>query len=295
MKTLIRILWIIFIIVLILGLVLIFIGINTPGKFDKLINKTIYDFIGPFVGFLTVLLVIISILKQNIENSKSKIENHFFKMLDYHSENVRTLTVKHIKNDYDEKVLGRRAFVIFRLQLIKLLEIVEKINGDLDLSLEKSEIIDIAYIAFYYGIDDVWKDFLIKKLKRYNKSDEIVTKLIKYKNEIAKNEKTNIGRTNQTNLSVYFRNMYNAIKFIDENKILDQKEKAKYIKIFRAQLSNPELYIIFLNVVSRFGKKWKDNNYIEKYEYLKNIPFDYCGKYPPKEFYNMEYEEEEIE
>lgn len=295
MKTLIKVLWIIFIIISALGLIFIFIGLNTPETFDKLVNKTIYDFIGPFVGFATILLVIISILKQNIENSKSKIENHFFKMLDYHSENVRALTVKHIKNKYDETVLGRRAFVIFRLQLIKLLEIVEKIDVDLDLKLEKSEIIDIAYISFYYGIDNAWKDFLIKKLKRYKKSEEIVTKLIESKTKLIEDEKTNIGRTNQTSLSVYFRNMYNAIKFIDNNEILDQEEKEKYIKIFRAQLSNPELYIIFLNVVSRFGKKWKDNNYIVNYEYLKNIPFDYCGKYPPKEFYKMKYEEEEIE
>jgi len=295
MKTLNKVLWIIFITISTLGLVFIFIGIKAPDIFDKLVNKNIYDFIGTFLGFETIILVIISILKQNIENSKSKIENHFFKMLDYHSENVRALTVKHIKNDYNETVLGRRAFVIFRLQLIKLLEIVEKINVELDLKLKKTEIIDIAYISFYYGIDDAWKDFLINKLKRYNKSAEIVTKLIFYKIKIIQNEKTNIGRTNQTNLSVYFRNMYNAIKFIDRNDVLSQKEKEKYIKIFRAQLSNPELYVIFLNVVSRFGKKWKDNNYIENYEFLKNIPFDYCGKYPPKEFFKMKYEEEEIE
>ena len=295
MKTLIKVLWIIFIIISALSLALIFIGLNTPETFDKLANKTVYDFIGSFVGFVTILLVIISFLKQNIENSKSKIENHFFKMLDFHNENVKALTVKHIKDDYDETVLGRRAFVIFRLQLIKLLEIVEKINVELDLKLKKTNIIDIAYISFYYGIDDAWKDYLIKKLKRYKRSKEIVTKLIESKTKIIEEEKTNIGRTNQTSLSVYFRNMYNAIKFIDNNEILDKKEKENYIKIFRAQLSNPELYIIFLNVVSRFGKKWKDNNYIENYEYLKNIPFDYCDKYPPKEFYKMKYEEGEIE
>ncbi len=295
MKTLIKVLWGIFIVSSAFGTILIFVGIKSPETFNKLIDKSIYDFIGPFVGFATILLVIISIIKQNVENSKSKIENHFFKMLDYHNENVRALTVKHIKNDDNETILGRRAFVIFRLQLIKLLEIVENINVDLELNLKKSEIIDIAYISFYYGIDNAWKDFLIKKLKKYNKSEEIVTKLIDSKTKIIEDEKINIGRTNQTSLSVYFRNMYNAIKFIDKNEVLDQEEKEKYIKIFRAQLSNPELYIIFLNVVSRFGKKWKDNNYIKNYEYLKNIPFDYCGKYPPKEFYKMKYEEEEIE
>lgn len=295
MKALIKVLWVIFIVSVVFGTILICIGIKSPETFNKLIDKTIYDFIGSFIGFATILLVIISIIKQNVENSKSKIENHFFKMLDYHNENVRAFTVKHIKNDETEIVLGRRAFVIFRLQLIKLIEVVEKINVDLELNLKKSEIIDIAYISFYYGIDNAWKDFLIEKLKKYNKSEEIVTKLIDCVAKIIEDDKINIGRTNQTNLSVYFRNMYNAIKFIDKNELLDRKEKEKYIKIYRAQLSNPELYIVFLNVVSRFGKKWKDNDYIENYEYLKNIPFDYCGNYPPKEFYKMKYEEDEIE
>lgn len=257
-------------------------------------NAIDFNFIGALLTSLTIILVIISFLKQNLENLKSKTENHFFKMLDYHSENVKNLTVKHIKNNYNEIVVGRRAFVIFRLQLIKLLEIVETINIELELNLIKKEIIDIAYIAFYYGIDKDWKDFLINKLKQYKKTEEIVDLLIKNKDELMNKSGTNIGRTNQTSLSVYFRNMYNSIKFIDKDLFLSKNEKEKFIKILRAQLSNPELYVIYLNVVSRFGKKWIKNNFIENYEFFKNIPFDYCEVYPPKDFFQMEYEEEEI-
>ncbi len=290
MKTLKIVLWIFF------GIFIPFsvFTVIEPSAIGWLDNNNLFDFITDAVGILSLILVMISIVNQNIENLKSQAESHFFKMLDYHSENVKSLTVKHIKNEYDEIVTGRRGFVIFRLQLIKLVEVVEKINSELKLNLKKSKIIDIAYISFYYGINEDWKDFLMNKLKRYDKSEEIVKKLIYYKNKINEEKKINIGRTNQTSLSVYFRNMYNAVKFIDKNNILNKEEKEKYIKIFRAQLSNPELYIIFLNVVSRFGKKWKDNNFIEKYEFLKNIPFDYCGNFSPKEFFNIRYEEEEI-
>lgn len=43
--------------------------------------------------------------------------------------------------------------------------------------------------------------------------------------------------------------MYNAIKFIDEDEFLSDDEKYKYVAIYRAQLSNPELYILFFNLI----------------------------------------------
>jgi hypothetical protein len=255
------------------------------------------QFFGGLVGTIFVitstLLIILTIQKQNIDGNKNKIESHFFKMLDYHNDNVKSLNVKHI--DFNKpKATGRRAFVVFRLQLIELLRVVEEINKKLDLGLKKKHIIDIAYISFYYGIGEKWKDFLTRKLIKYNRNNEIVDLLIIHKDSLIAKKSINIGRTNQTSLSSYYRNMYNAIKFIDDDNLLSLDEQRKLIKILRAQLSNPELYVLYLNVVSRFGKNWIEKNYIIKYEFIKNIPRDYCGKYDPIKKFKMDYEEDEL-
>ena len=95
-------------------------------------------------------------------------------------------------------------------------------------------------------------------------------------------------------LSAYFRNMYNAIKMVDESKTLTDSEKYELITIYRAQISNPELYIIFFNILSRFGAKWDQKNFINKYEFIKNIPFEYCDGYNPKKYFSViKFEEDE--
>lgn len=215
-------------------------------------------------------------------------------MLDFHNEIVKNLNIKHI-DENKPKSEGRRAFGVFRVQLIRLLEIVKKIDKELMLNLSKREQIDLGYLIFFYGIDERWQNLLELKIKK-NYSKNFVTKLLKIRKEIIEKEKINIGRTNQTSLSAYFRNMFNALKLVNDNKLMNFEEKKRLIKIFRAQLSNPELYVLFLMVVSRFGKKWLEvnKNLVLKYEFIKNLPLDYCGEYSPKEFFEMVYEEEEL-
>jgi len=59
-------------------------------------------------------------------------------------------------------------------------------------------------------------------------------------------------------------------------------------------LSNPELYVLFFNVISPFGKKWREKNYVNKYALVKNIPHDYLDGYDMKSYFNIEYEYEEV-
>lgn len=88
--------------------------------------------------------------------------------------------------------------------------------------------------------------------------------------------------------------MYNAIKLIDSEKEFSDNEKVELVKIYRAQLSNPELYILFFNVISPFGKKWRKMDFIKRYKLLKNIPKGYLDGYDPKLYFEIEFEHEEI-
>lgn len=252
------------------------------------------DFFGGLIGtlfsILSVLLLIYTIVNQNNENKKNEIRNHFFKMVDYHNENVKQINIPHVEVKKVDKSEVRRAFVVFKIQIKYLLDLVKNLNTDKKYNLTNSEIIDIAYIVFYYGLDDKWIPFIEEKLKKYPNHKELVADMLRI---IESNKDLKLGRTNQTSLSTYFRNMYNAIKLVHENNYLTQEEKIDLIKIYRAQLSNPELYVLFFNIASRFGKKWKDNNFIITYKFIKNIPKDYCDGYNPNDFFKMVYEDED--
>lgn len=64
--------------------------------------------------------------------------------------------------------------------------------------------------------------------------------------------------------------------------------------MLRAQFSNAELFVLFFNIISRFGKKWIDNTYILKYELIQNLPLGYCNGYNPKVYFeNIHFESDE--
>lgn len=248
------------------------------------------SFFGGYVGvmfsILSTLLLIYTIIDQFIERQKRWATDNFYRMLEFHNDMVKQLSVAHINTTKPERSNGRRAFVVFKLQIHHLLELIEGLNTGEKWDLNKDQILRIVYMIFYYGIDRQWIEFLQDKIKEDIDPDLLKKILDKIVDEIEKNElKWKLGRTNQTSLSSYFRNMYNLIKLIDNDKYLSKQEKKDLITIYRAQLSNPELYVLFFNLRSYFGKKWNNKGYVERYELLKNIPKNYCDGYNPEYYY----------
>lgn len=294
-----RALWIIFGIILIIGLVMISTVIIKPLILVDVWNldKEFTSYYGSYVigitsvifSFISIFIIINNLYKQNIETKKSQVEIHFFKMLDYHNEIVRNISVD---NPIDSKIYeGRNSFVLFKKQLSQILTIVNKASKNVEnYNFSKKEIIDIAYLIFIYGKDNPDNQFLRTKINQlYAKS--LIIQLNKMDNEFSDIQGVN------TILSVYFRNMYNAIKFVIDCNLLNFNEKKRLIKIYRAQLSNPELYVIFLYLVSRFGRKWftELDDFVCKFEFIKNLPIEYCGDFSPKEFFkNIVWEEDEL-
>ncbi|WP_316848967.1 putative phage abortive infection protein [Pedobacter agri] len=86
-------------------------------------------------------------------------------------------------------------------------------------------------------------------------------------------------------LGHYFRHLFQVVKYIDDQSILDYKAKYEYVKTLRSQLSVIEQYIIFYNSLSFMGREWELNHliiedtigyinkqFITKYNFIKNIP-----------------------
>lgn len=252
------------------------------------------DFVGGFIGtlfaFLSILIVAYSILKQTCENRKNNVKSMFFQMIDYHYKNLEQIEVrKPERRDVIEK--GKRGFVAFKIQINRLLQELYTVNNTHQLQLNAHDIACIAYMVFYYGLSETWKEFFEEKIQCYDCRETIINELLKYS---TKNPECRLCQANHTVLSAYFRNMYNAIKLIDCESAFNTKEKEELVKIYRAQLSNPELYVLFFNVISPFGKKWRDKKFMQKYRLLKNVPKGYLDGYDPKKYFNITYEFEEI-
>lgn len=75
----------------------------------------------------------------------------------------------------------------------------------------------------------------------------------------------------QNRLSHYFRNLYSAFVFIDEQKI-SKAEKLSLAKVLRSKLSNYEQAMLALNSLSIQGSAWVSSDLIKKYSPIKNIP-----------------------
>lgn len=69
-------------------------------------------------------------------------------------------------------------------------------------------------------------------------------------------------------LGHYFRNLYQIVKYVDGATI---ENKKFYTNIVRAQLSSNELFLLFYNGVSRFGRE-KFLPLLRKYELLEHLP-----------------------
>jgi hypothetical protein len=68
--------------------------------------------------------------------------------------------------------------------------------------------------------------------------------------------------------SIYFRTLFRIYSLVDKS-IINEKDKAEYSKILRAQLSNSELFFIRYNAMTEQGKN--SGYYINKYNYLKHL------------------------
>jgi hypothetical protein len=75
-------------------------------------------------------------------------------------------------------------------------------------------------------------------------------------------------------LGHYFRNFYQALKFIDSypDDLLSEKDKEKYSGILRAQLSANELAILFLNCLDEMVDQGQFKNLLIRYKILEHAP-----------------------
>lgn len=80
-----------------------------------------------------------------------------------------------------------------------------------------------------------------------------------------------VFKNNEHDLAHYFRHIYHIIAFIDKA-ILTEEQKWEFVKLFRAQLSSHELFLIFYNGLWYKEGKGKFKPLLEKYALFEYMP-----------------------
>lgn len=248
-----------------------------------------------FSGF-AFIGVLVTLCMQSRDSKKRTVVEQYYQMLDVQQKVIDEINVAQVRKvkqgESIEIAKGRKAFVEFKIQMKYLVMAIKEVSERNGFDFSDIDIADIAYAVFFHGSSKSWKPFMMEYLKDYSDTERLVDAIIA---RLDYEKRFILYRPNQNYLSVYFRNMYNAIKLIDNCKLINAEEKIDYVKILRAQLSNAELYILFFNLISRFGKKWIDNGYVSKYQLIQNLPSKYCDGYNPKDFFpEIKFESEEL-
>ncbi|SHJ28107.1 Putative phage abortive infection protein [Mesonia phycicola] len=194
---------------------------------------------------------------------KSQFENQFYQMLSIHRENVKNLTYHNTLidlNDFENstyeknEIEGIKTFPYLLTEFEYCFNLVKIHFKDLELK----EIINEAYGMFWDGI---------------TKSDISKHKIF----AIAFDQKESLynsflnGNSNQ--LAHYYRQLFQTVKFVVNQSILNYEQKRNYLRILRSQLSNEEQVLLFYNWFSGFGIQWENfnNKYFTDYRMIHNV------------------------
>lgn len=242
------------------------------------------DFIGGFVGPLFslagVFLLFETLKYQRMTFVKQQFENKFFELLKIYRENVAEMI--HKPPGKENIVTGRRVFVEMRKQFGEIYNEVCRIITESTSNLNVRDKVNISYLILFFGVGDTSNNVLEHYIRRNYKDHKQVIDEILYSFTF-----DNKYDGHQSRLGHYFRHLFQMVKFVDKEDCLTEEEKYFYVKTLRAQLSTYELAIFFLNSLSDFGKPWSQEkiDLIEKYKFIKNIPFGFTFDINPKDFY----------
>lgn len=219
------------------------------------------------VGCATVFsigLLYLTLKAQRESTQLSAFENRFFKFMDYHRENVNQLKYRDPNQEGEKYWDGNQVFTVIYYEIRDLITEFKK-TGD-PLKKVDAETINFIFQCIFYGAGEDGMRVLLSifpEHKEFLQSRSFENKFSKYWNG-KKKEKYYSGHVRR--LGHYYRNIYQAIKYIEAQTFLTEKQKYQYTTHYRAQMSVYEQSVFFFNSISFLGQVWEWENY------LKSIP-----------------------
>ena len=253
------------------------------------------DFSSGVLGTLVASVVAIyAIRTYRLERSAKKetsLQTVLSEMLELHKQNVKEIKIEKT-GKRDEYVERREAFKQMYEELRAIYKNVERainreVGNDPIKYAEYREQIKqkklahiLSYGYFFYEANS----YMITK------TDEVLKDLCDIASSSVPNNYRNLNR--HLVLGHYYRHLYNMVNYVDNSDFSSQhKNKEKYVKLIRSQLSDYEEILLYYDSLSLLGMDWnaplgeeeKDEmNLICKYRLLKNCPYyiEYFGIKP---------------
>lgn len=273
----------------------------------KYINTgEIGDIIGgstaPFIGFMGIIVTFYAFWVQYQSNINQRndirierFENQFYEMLRLHRDNVTEMEI-------DNKINGRKCFVRmfdefkFIYLVVYQMHFINK--SSLGREYTTDDLCDIAYNIFFNGLSSISplkldrlvdrKDVILLKfinvhLKKVEKKWNDYSQTI-VQPEYSVFEEDRVLRFefemfyypfdgHNVRLGHYYRHLFQTVSFIAKSEIIPKhKDRYRYLKLLRAQLSNHEQLLLYYNGLSGMGNEWLTEKYFTDYRLIKNIP-----------------------
>lgn len=220
---------------------------NKEYVLDNNLWANLGDFIGGVIGsFLTFIGVIITCLifkEQKEQTAKINTEQ-------------QNLTTRAIEEEVAQSKIQRFNALFFELlnlhrQQVEALQNTMLVCNNENMSYSAST----NYFKRLY--EELHKDF------------NVITKSYSKRNTAVIRKYLSIYFANANSLAPYFRVLYRIFDLIEKAEI-PNKEKFRYAKIIRAQLTEEELLVIRYNACTGYGKMFV--YYINKYRLFKHLP-----------------------
>ena len=271
------------ILVLVLGLVAInLVFIAEAFRATDTLNPTsagqLGDFVGGYVGtFLALASVVLLSATLRSQRKSAQIlnfEGKYFQLLRLHRDNVAELEV--------QGVTGRKLFVVLIREYRSAAAIVRRLAADKQQKLTPKQIAHLTYYCLFFGTGPNSSRMLRLSLPEYDKEivDAIAQELDRsdIKDSVQAERKLAYVpfEGHQSRLGHYYRHLYQAIRYVDEQKLAI--DKYQYVKTIRAQLSNHEQALLLLNSLTPIGENWWKNGYVLRYRLVQNIPRDFFDR-----------------
>lgn len=241
-------------------------GRNAYYACNETIDYSAFEAFGSFYGgvigtFFVVIGVVVAFntyQSQIKAQKKEQIESRFFELIKLHQENV--IVLKNIDTDIFNVYIKLNR--VFQAAISKY-NVINKKNW------KQEDILKLSYLYFFYGSTELSQDRLEGVGIDFIEINALNMYFEKQGYEYTPTYK---------DYGIYFRQLFQTVKYIDGKTILTYQEKYDYIKILRARLNVEEQYLLFLNSLVASGVKWEDGNplkinkLITKYNLIKNIP-----------------------
>jgi hypothetical protein len=237
---------------------------NTASQFGQ--------FIAGYLGTMFLLgsvIAIVATFRWQVETSRrTAFETRFFELLKYHRENVAEIALG--------KRHGRRTFVLLVSEFREVLNVVEETLNESGVQCDAYEKVNVAYLAFYYGTGPNSDPVLREALRQHH--IDFVTALVSKLSEDDRKRRVQQVQNfafvpfegHQSRLAHYYRHLYQTVQYIKNH--LGVSAGLQYVDILRAQLTNHEQALIYVNSLSDVGAPWKEQGLLEDFQLIKNIP-----------------------